>query len=146
MRISSCDEPQLLQNFIRRSMSNGSEGHNYRSAGSKSLMTMRSLLPEAVEQYVAAVATRETELQQRLRNETSTMSGAGMQIGADQGALLGLLVRAIGAKRALEIGTYTGYSALAVAMALPPDGRLVGCDINEEWRTEARSEGRRVES
>ena len=99
---------------------------------------MRSLLPEAVENYVAAVATRETELQRRLRNETSTMPHAGMQIGADQGALLALLVRAVGATRALEIGTYTGYSALAVAMALPTDGKLVCCDINEEWTNVAR--------
>jgi len=101
-------------------------------------MPLRSLFPEAVENYVTAVVTRETDLQRRLRKETSTMSGAGMQIGADQGALLALLVRLIGAKRALEIGTYTGYSALAVAMALPPDGKLVCCDINDEWTQVAR--------
>jgi len=101
-------------------------------------MTLRSLLPEAVENYVSAVITRETDLQRRLRTETATMRGAGMQIGADQGALLGLLVRLIGAKRALEIGTYTGYSALAVATALPADGKLVCCDINDEWTQVAR--------
>src|SRR5436305_1398877 len=101
-------------------------------------MPLRSLFPEAVENYVTAVVTRETDLQRRLRKETSTMSGAGMQIGADQGALLALLVRLIGAKRALEIGTYTGYSALAVAMALPSDGKLVCCDINDEWTQVAR--------
>ena len=101
-------------------------------------MTLRSLLPEAVENYVSAVITRETDLQRRLRTETATMRGAGMQIGADQGALLGLLVRLIGAKRALEIGTYTGYSALAVAAALPADGKLVCCDINDEWTQVAR--------
>src|SRR5437762_5341406 len=101
-------------------------------------MPHRSLLPEAVEHYVSAVITRETDLQRRLRKETSTMPGAGMQIGADQGALLALLVRLIGAKRALEIGTYTGYSALAVAMALPPDGKVFCCDINDEWTQVAR--------
>ena len=101
-------------------------------------MTLRSLLPEAVENYVSAVITRETDLQRRLRTETATMRGAGMQIGADQGALLGLLVRLIGAKHALEIGTYTGYSALAVATALPADGKLVCCDINDEWTQVAR--------
>ena len=101
-------------------------------------MTLRSLLPEAVENYVSAVITRETDLQRRLRTETATMRGDGMQIGADQGALLGLLVRLIGAKRALEIGTYTGYSALAVAAALPADGKLVCCDINDEWTQVAR--------
>src|SRR5205823_12431469 len=104
----------------------------------RSTMTLRSLLPEAVENYVSAVITRETDLQRRLRTETATMRGAGMQIGADQGALLGLLVRLIGAKRALEIGTYTGYSALAVAMALPPDGKLFCCDINDDWTQVAR--------
>ena len=102
------------------------------------LMATRSLFPQAVEHYVSAVATRETELKKRLRKETATMPGAGMQIGADEGALLALLVRSIGAKRALEIGTYTGYSALAVAMALPADGKLVCCDINEEWTQVAR--------
>ena len=58
---------------------------------------------------------------------------SGMQIGADQGQFMQLLVQAIGAKRCLEIGTYTGYSALAVALALPKDGRIVCCDISEEW-------------
>ena len=101
-------------------------------------MPHRSLLPEAVENYVSTVSVRETELQHRLRKETSTMRGAGMQIGADQGAFLALLVRLLGAKRALEIGTYTGYSALAVATALPPDGKLLCCDINEEWTQVAR--------
>jgi O-methyltransferase len=101
-------------------------------------MSLRSLLPEAVENYVSSVMTRETDLQRRLRKETATMPGAVMQIGADQGALLALLVRLIGAQRALEIGTYTGYSALAVAMALPPNGKLVCCDINDEWTQVAR--------
>jgi len=101
-------------------------------------MAHRSLLPEAVETYVSAVVTRETDLQRRLRKETETMRGAGMQIGADQGAFLALLVRSIGARRALEIGTYTGYSSLAVAMALPQDGKLVCCDISEEWTQVAR--------
>jgi caffeoyl-CoA O-methyltransferase len=56
-----------------------------------------------------------------------------MQIGADQGHLMALLVRLIGARRCLEIGTYTGYSALAVALALPPDGLLITCDVNADW-------------
>ena len=101
-------------------------------------MSLRSLLPEAVENYVSAVVTRETALQKRLREETATMPGAVMQIGADEGALLALLVRLIGAQRTLEIGTYTGYSALAVAMALPANGKLVCCDINDEWTQVAR--------
>jgi caffeoyl-CoA O-methyltransferase len=98
----------------------------------------RSLVPEAVERYVTQDIARETPIQKRLRAETARLPQAGMQIGADQGALLALLVRAIGAKRALEIGTFTGYSALAVAAALPADGQLICCDINEDWTAVAR--------
>jgi caffeoyl-CoA O-methyltransferase len=98
----------------------------------------RSLLPEAVERYVALDVTRESEVQKRLRAETARLPQGGMQIGPDQGALLALLVRTIGAKRAIEIGTFTGYSALAVASALPADGKLVCCDKSEEWTAVAR--------
>jgi predicted O-methyltransferase YrrM len=93
----------------------------------------RSLLPDAVERYVCETIAGETPLQKRLRAETAKLPEAGMQIGADLGALLALLVHAIGARRAIEIGTFTGYSALAVAAALPADGRLVACDVNAEW-------------
>jgi predicted O-methyltransferase YrrM len=62
----------------------------------------------------------------------------GMQIGADQGVLLAFLVRLIGAQNAIEVGTFTGYSALAVASALPAGGRLVCCDVSEEWTAVAR--------
>jgi predicted O-methyltransferase YrrM len=99
---------------------------------------LRSLLPEAVEIYVRNVSTVETPVQQRLRDETSRLAQAGMQIGADQGAFLALLVRLIGARRTLEIGTFTGYSALAVAAALPADGRVVCCDVSDEWTQVAR--------
>ena len=98
----------------------------------------RSLLPDTVEQYVDDFVTVETEVQQRLRAETSVLPKAGMQIGADQGAFMALLVRLIGARRALEIGTFTGYSAMAVAAALPPGGRLITCDVSEEWTAIAR--------
>ena len=98
----------------------------------------RSLLPEAVERYVTSQATVETPLQKRLREETSRLKQGGMQISADQGALLALIVRMIGARRALEIGTFTGYSALSVASALPDDGKLICCDVSEEWTGIAR--------
>ena len=98
----------------------------------------RSLLPEAVERYVALEATRESDVQKRLRAETARLPQAGMQIGPDQGALLALLARTIGARRAIEIGTFTGYSALAVAAAMPADGKLVCCDMSEEWTAIAR--------
>src|SRR5690606_6421749 len=61
-----------------------------------------------------------------------------MQISPEQGELMAFLVKLIGARRALEVGTFTGYSAMCVAGALPDDGRLVACDINEEWTSTAR--------
>ena len=101
-------------------------------------MAHRSLLPEAVDDYLRTVVARESPLQQRLRAETSRLPMGGMQIGADQGVLLAFLVRLIGAKNAIEVGTFTGYSALAVASALPAGGRLVCCDVSEEWTAIAR--------
>jgi predicted O-methyltransferase YrrM len=98
----------------------------------------RSLLPEAVDRYVNEVITRETPLQKQLRAETAALPRGHMQIGADQGKFFALLTRLIGARRALEVGTFTGYSALAVAAALPPDGKLIACDVSEEWTSIAR--------
>src|SRR5271155_4420337 len=98
----------------------------------------RSLLPPAVERYVTQEIAHETEIQKQLRAETARLPQAGMQIGADQGALLALLARTIGAKMAIEIGTFTGYSALCVATALPAGGKLFCCDISEEWTGIAR--------
>lgn len=97
----------------------------------------RSLLPEHVEKYVASLV-HETDVQARLRKETAKLPAAGMQIGADQGAFLSLLVSAIGAKRAVEIGTFTGYSAISIASALPERGKLICCDVSEEWTGIAR--------
>jgi predicted O-methyltransferase YrrM len=101
-------------------------------------MTKRSLLPDAVEQYVAQVATKETNVQQRLRRETERLPNAGMQLGPDQGAFLAWLVKLITARRTLEVGVFTGFSALTVAMALPPEGQLIACDISEEWASIGR--------
>ena len=100
-------------------------------------MTRRFAASEAIESYVWA-HSREGEVAVRLREETAKLPQAGMQIGPDQAAFLALLVRAIGAKRCLEIGTFTGMSALAVASALPDDGKLVCCDISAEWTSVAR--------
>jgi O-methyltransferase len=96
-------------------------------------MVKRSLLPDSVERYVAQIATKETDVQQRLRRETEKLPDAGMQLGPDQGAFLAWLVQLIRARYALEIGTFTGFSALTVAMALPPEGKLVACDISDDW-------------
>ena len=98
----------------------------------------RSLLPEAVERYVTRVIAKESPVQERLRAETARLPEARMQIGPDQAQLLALLARLVGARRALEIGTFTGMSALAVAAALPAGGRLVACDTSEEGTAIAR--------
>ena len=98
----------------------------------------RSLLPQAVDDYLRTVIARESPLLQRLRAETAKLPMGAMQIGADQGVLLAFLVRLIGARNAIEIGTFTGYSAIAVASALAPGGRLVCCDVSDEWTSIAR--------
>jgi len=101
-------------------------------------MAHRSLLTEAVDRYLGTVVVHETPVQKRLREETSNLPEAAMQIGADQGVFLAFLARLIGARRAIEVGTFTGYSALAVVSALPPDGRLVCCDVSDKWTSIAR--------
>jgi predicted O-methyltransferase YrrM len=101
-------------------------------------MAHRSLLPQAVDDYLRTVVARESPLLQRLRAETAKLPLGGMQIGADQGVFLAFLVRTIGARNAIEIGTFTGYSAISVAGALAPGGRLVCCDVSEEWTAIAR--------
>jgi caffeoyl-CoA O-methyltransferase len=95
-------------------------------------------LSDALYTYLLDNSLRETDLMRRLREETASLPGAGMQIGPEQGQFMALLVELMGAKRCLEIGTYTGYSALAVALALPPDGRLLACDVNEETTAVAK--------
>jgi len=102
-------------------------------------MSARTLpLDERLQRYIMAHGARETAVQRELRRVTQRMPRAGMQIGAEQGALMQVLVRVIGARRCLEIGTFTGYSALAVALALPRHGRIVCCDVSEEWTAIAR--------
>lgn len=86
-----------------------------------------------IEHYIDQVITRETPVQKQLRAETAQLPQSVMQIGANQGAFLAMLIRLTRTRRALEIGTFTGYSALAVASALPEDGKLIACDVSEEW-------------
>jgi caffeoyl-CoA O-methyltransferase len=91
-------------------------------------------LAPPIADYADAHTAPPDELQRRLIAETSTLGrAAGMQISPVQGAFMELLVRAIGARRVLEIGTFTGYSALCMARGLPDDGRLLCCDVNERW-------------
>lgn len=102
------------------------------------MTTKTAFLPEALHQYILSVSLREAPLLRRLREETAADPMARMQIAPEQGQLMALLVRLCGARRALEIGVFTGYSALCVASALPADGRLVACDISEPWTAMAR--------
>ena len=88
--------------------------------------------------YLIANWLREDDVLRQLREETSQLEMAMMQIAPDQGQLMALLAKLIGAKRILEVGTFTGYSALAMAQVIPDDGEVVCCDISEEWTTIAK--------
>lgn len=99
--------------------------------------TSQGLSPELIA-YLVEHGVRESDLLARLRDETSSIPEANMQIPPEQGAFLAMLVRLMGARRCLELGTFTGYSSLTVALAMPPDGRLVCCDMSEEWTSVAR--------
>lgn len=83
--------------------------------------------------YLLQVSLREPPLLARLREATKAVPFAAMQISPEQGQFMRLLVELIGARRTLEVGTYTGYSALSVALSLPPDGQVVACDISDEY-------------
>ena len=95
-------------------------------------------LTEPLADYVLAHSLREPDVMRRLRDETAAHPRASMQIAAEQGQFMALLVRLISARRTLEIGVFTGYSALAVALALPDDGRVVACDVSEEFTSVAK--------
>jgi caffeoyl-CoA O-methyltransferase len=93
---------------------------------------------EPTYQYLVKTSVRETDVARRLREETQQMPMAQMQIGPDQGQFLQLLVQLIQAKKTLEVGVFTGYSALWVAAALPDEGKIVACDVSEEYTAVAR--------
>jgi caffeoyl-CoA O-methyltransferase len=95
-------------------------------------------LPDALYDYLVSVSLRESDVLCRLRRETAGLERAHMQIAPEQGQFMALLARLMGARRCLEVGVFTGYSALCVAAALPADGRLLACDVNEEWTAIAR--------
>ena len=98
----------------------------------------RTEVDDRLHDYILANSLREPEVLRRLREETAGLPHAGMQTGPEQGQFMALLVELMGARRTLEIGTFTGYSALAVALALPADGRVVACDVSEEYTDVAR--------
>ncbi|MHC5739175.1 class I SAM-dependent methyltransferase [Nostoc sp.] len=88
--------------------------------------------------YLLSVSLREPEILEKLRQETANHPRSGMQISPEQGQFMSLLVQLIGAKKTLEVGVFTGYSSLSVALALPPDGKIIACDVSEEFTAIAR--------
>lgn len=97
-------------------------------------MSTRTItLDDRTYDYLLAVSSRESKVLAALRAETAQLPLSRMQISPEQGQFLRLLTEMLGAKNALEIGTFTGYSAISVALALPPDGKLIACDVNKEW-------------
>lgn len=101
-------------------------------------MSRQVTLNDHLQQYIVDNSVREPTLLVQLRAETAQLAQASMQIGAEQGQFMALLAKLIGARRCLEIGVFTGYSSLVVALALPNDGKIVACDVSEEWTAIAR--------
>jgi predicted O-methyltransferase YrrM len=92
----------------------------------------------ALWEYIRTVTLREPEVLRRLREETARYPNSNLQISAEQGQFMALLMHLIRARRTIEIGVFTGYSALAVALALPDDGRVIACDKNRDWTSVGR--------
>ena len=108
-------------------------------------MARRTLeITERLYDYLLKTAFREHPVQAALRKATARLPGAGMQIGPEQGQFMTLLVQLVGARLAVEIGTFTGYSALAMALGMPEDGRLICCDVNAETTAIAREHWERA--
>ena len=97
-------------------------------------MSARTLtITPALHEYLTRVGVRESKTAAALREETAKLPMALMQISPEQAAFMQLIVKLLGVRRALEVGTFTGYSALAVAEAMPADGKLIACDVSDEW-------------
>jgi predicted O-methyltransferase YrrM len=95
-------------------------------------------LEQTLADYIQSISLREPDILKQLREETAKLSMARMQISPEQGQFMALLAQLMGAKKTLEIGVFTGYSALAVALALPDDGKIIACDISEEYTAIAK--------
>ncbi len=103
-------------------------------------MSNRTLnLDERLYEYLCSISLREPEILRRLREETALMSEADMQISPEQGQFMAMLIKLTGARRCLEVGAFTGYSALVCALALPDDGRILTLDVSQEWTDRART-------
>jgi predicted O-methyltransferase YrrM len=115
------------------------ERHTVSAAAYHAAMSNQSIgLSDELHAYVTRVGVREPEALRRIRERTAALPEHGMQIAPEQAAFMAMLVRLMGARECLEIGTFTGYSSTAVALALPPDGHLVCCDASREWTDMAR--------
>ncbi len=101
-------------------------------------MANKTLIENNLYDYLLSVSLREPEILTQLRQETAQHTMARMQIAPEQGQFMALLVQLMGAKKTLDIGVFTGYSSLVVALALPPDGKVVACDVSEEYTSIAR--------
>ena len=95
-------------------------------------------LDDRLYNYLLSASLRESEILRQLREETASHPSARMQIAPEQGQFMALLVQLLGATKTLEVGVFTGYSSLSVALALPPDGKIVACDVSEEYTAIAR--------
>jgi len=95
-------------------------------------------LPDSIYRYLCSVSLREPEVLAELREVTRTFPRASMQLSPEEGQFIGLLVKMIGARKCLEVGVFTGYSSTCIAAAMPPEGRLIACDVSVEWTSIAR--------
>jgi predicted O-methyltransferase YrrM len=102
------------------------------------MSTGQTAVAENLTEYIRKVTLREPEVLERLRAETAKLPMGMMQISPEQGQFMGLLMHLIGAKRTLEVGVFTGYSSISVAMALPDDGKIIACDVSLEYTAMAR--------
>ncbi len=89
-------------------------------------------------EYLRQNAVREPKVLQELREETQRLPNAGMQISSEQGQLMAMLVKLVNARKIIEVGTFTGYSSTVMALAMPPEGQLIACDVSEEYTRMAR--------
>ena len=101
-------------------------------------------ITEELYEYMLSVSLREPEVLKDLRRETALDENSNMQISPEQGQFMALLVKMLGAERTLDIGVYTGYSSLCIAMSIPEKGRVVACDVSREWTDIARRYWRRA--
>jgi predicted O-methyltransferase YrrM len=104
----------------------------------KVMSIVQTGVAEELAEYIRRVTLREPEILQRLREETAKLPNGIMQISSEQGQFMGMLIRLLRAKLTLEVGVFTGYSSTVVALALPEDGRIIACDVSEEYTSVAR--------